>query len=267
MKVKMRLIINLVTLILTATVLIFISMAWYVTNEKAEVSGVVGASAVGDNLYISSTFSPSANQTTINELDSNWKKEITIDTNSLLLPVSTNDASNYYYTPDVASDGTAIVSNNKYNFVKVTTAKSFYYLEKTIYLCLDDEKSSSCCLKYVNIKQGTDVDSNIFKAVRVYFEDEANETSKMFKYQDETAYPAISETAVANTDPAIDAGTQVPSIFNFPLVGKTINEEDVTTYTFKKIVIRIWVEGQDSNALATYAGTGFKVNLVFATYN
>ncbi len=263
---KLKLIANLISLVLTATLLVFISLAWFVTNEKANASGAIGASASGDNLYISSTFNPAENQTTINELDSNWSKDISINTNSLLLPVSTNDAKDYFYTPSINPDGTAIVTNNKYNFVKVTTAKSFYYLEKTIYLCLDDESNANCCLKFIDIKQGTDIDSNIFKSVRVYFEDATNNTNKMFKYKNQTAYPAISETAIANADPAIDSGTQFPSVFNFPLVGRTTSD-DVSIYTFKKILMRIWVEGQDSNALATYAGTGFKVNLVFATYN
>ena len=37
-----RLIINLITLVITAFLLIFVVRAWYVTNEKANVSGIVG---------------------------------------------------------------------------------------------------------------------------------------------------------------------------------------------------------------------------------
>ena len=43
-----RLIINLITLVITAFLLIFVVRAWYVTNEKANVSGIVGSSDSDD---------------------------------------------------------------------------------------------------------------------------------------------------------------------------------------------------------------------------
>ena len=43
-----RLIINLITLVITAFHLIFVVRAWYVTNEKASVSGIIGSSDSDD---------------------------------------------------------------------------------------------------------------------------------------------------------------------------------------------------------------------------
>jgi len=266
---KLRLIANLITLVVTTFLLIFVVMAWYVSNDNTSARGVIGATAEGKSLYMSSTFIPTENQKTVTELDSNiWKMNLDINTNSLLLPVSTNDAINYYYTPDINEDGTAIDTDGDYNFVKVTTSKSFYYLEKELYFIVADASDTRCSLKNISINQGSDESSNIFKSVRVYFEDaDDSRYNNMFKYHEENAvYPAVSETSVALTDPAISDGIQSPDKFNFRLSG-SYKVEDVTTYTFKKIIIRVWVEGQDPNAVATYAGTGFTINLAFATYN
>lgn len=267
---KLRLFVNLITLAVTSFLLIFVILAWYVTNDEVTATGVIGASAEGNNLYMSSTFIPSENQTTITVLNPNdWKMDLNINTNSLLLPVSTTDAKNFYYTPDVDTDGSAVIKDGKYNFLKVTTSKSYYYLEKEIYLCLADAKDVNCCLKNIVINQGVDEDSNIYKAVRVYFEDsDDSNNNQMFKYEDTLlpVYPAVSTTSVSGTDPAIVSGTQSPDKFHFGLTG-SVSDGITTTYTFKKIIIRIWVEGQDENALATYAGTGFSIHLVFATYD
>lgn len=43
-----RLVINLITLVITAFLLIFVVRAWYVTNEKASVSGIIGSSDSDD---------------------------------------------------------------------------------------------------------------------------------------------------------------------------------------------------------------------------
>ena len=183
---KLRLFVNLITLAVTSFLLIFVILAWYVTNDEVTATGVIGASAEGNNLYLSSTFVPSENQTTITTLNSNdWKMDLNINTNSLLLPVSTNDAKNFYYTPDVNSNGTAVIKDGNYNFLKVTTSKSYYYLEKEIYLCLADAKDVNCCLKNIVINQGSDDTSNIYKAVRVYFEDTDDLTNnQMFKSEE-----------------------------------------------------------------------------------
>lgn len=263
MRIKLNNILTFVSLGLTALLLILVVRAWYAVNKTANVESGVGATAVGKNLYISSTYNGGDtfiyDESTFN---STWKTEADLTISNILIPASTVDATNYYYTNDINEYGTAIQTDGNFKFNLITTSKSYYYAEKTVYLCTSEEVDMNCCLRNISIEKGID-ETDIYKSVRVAFKYSTN--TKIFRGNVDTCYPAVSTTAVSNTDPSLQSGGQANGTFSFPIVGaETV--DDVTTYTVTAVSVLIWVEGQDPNAIATYAGTGFKVNMSFQTY-
>lgn len=155
-----------------------------------------------------------------------------------------------------------------YNFLDVTNVGNYYYIEKSIYICNGEATDLNCCLRKVDIKIGTDEEANIYKAARVYLE--SGGSSNIFKYYDSetpnagNALPANSATTILNSDPAINSGSIADNILQFTLPGVT-TEGDVKTYSSVEVRVKIWVEGQNANALATYAGKGFNLDLLFVT--
>ena len=262
---KLKIIFNLITLALTTGLLVMITLAWYAVNKTASVNEAIGCTASGKNLYLSTTYSGADSflysETTFE--NGGWGTTASLNASNILLPVSTNDATNFYYTNDIDVDGTAISDSGVYNFNLVTTSASYYYVSKKIYLTTSEETDMNCCLRNISIENGTDESSNIYEAVRVSFT--SGTTTKIFKATSTNIYPAISTTQVANSDPGITQGGQANSIFTFGIRGVTKDGDDVN-YNVTSIIIKIWVEGQHPEAIATYAGTGFKLNMSFQTY-
>lgn len=312
-----NLILSVISLIVTTGLLVLIIYSWYVTNEKATVSGIT-ASSESNTLYISTTYGSGYNTynevndyvSTFTNLDTDyWKSTATISNNNqLLLPTSSPNGSVFYYTPDVNSDGTAnrkymkvavtqstfttdgslytytngsYVSVNsgeydstktyykyQYDFMDVTSLGTYYYIEEDLYVCNDSEKDLVCSIRKVDISQGSDDSSNIYKSARIYVESSNND--QIFRYYDENdansgiAYPANSLSTVSNSDPSHISGIIGDNVISFNVPG-AVTENDVTTYTAVKIKLKIWVEGQNTNANATYAGTGFNIGLTFVT--
>ncbi len=313
-----KLIFNVSTLAVTTFLLILTVFSWYVTNTEVSATGITAATG-SNKLLVSSTYSSEYNtysddddtdyESTFTNLDSTyWSTSASIVSNQLLLPTSTSNATSYYYTNDVSSDGTAFRSYNKatviedtfttdgslyiysnstytqvtsgsydstetyytydYNFLDVTQVGSYYYISKSIYICNAEATDLTCVLRKVQVSQGTDETSNIYKSVRVYLEsDNSNNIYKYYDSNDTTAgdaLPATSETTIADTDPAINGGYVNDSTLQFTAPGITTTD-GTTTYTAVEVKVCIWVEGQNANALATYAGTGFNLDLLFVT--
>lgn len=263
MKIKLNNILTLLSLMLTAFLLVIVVRAWYAVNKTANVEAGVGMTAGGKNLYISSTYT--GQDTFIYDeatFSTTWGTEATLTISNILLPSSSYDAINFYYTNDIDEYGHAYQTNGVYNFNLITTSKSYYYVEKTVYLCTKEEQDMNCCLRNIAIEKGID-ETNIYKSVRVAFKYDTE--TKIFRGNNSTCLPAISTTQVAAFDPSLVCGGQANGTFSFPITGAT-TLDDVTTYTVTAITVLIWVEGQDPNAVATYAGTGFKLNMSFQTY-
>lgn len=262
---KLKGIINLITLVLTAGLLILVTVAWYATNKTANVTPSVGATAVGKNLFLSTTYQ--GDSTFVydeNTFSSVWGQTATINASNILIPVSTTNAKDFYYTSSINADGTAVSNEGVYDFDLVTSSTSYYYVSKTVYLCTSEETDMDCCLRNISIQTGED-GTDIYKAVRVAYS--YNLTTKIFRYNqtEGVAYPANSKTTISAVDPALNSGGQNDSVFTFPIIGASTTN-DVTTYTVTAVNVLIWVEGQNSNALATYAGKGFRISMSFQTY-
>ena len=258
-------ILPLFSLTVTSLLLIMTIMAWYATNKTATVEEGLGATATGKNLYLSTTYSGEASfiYTESSFTNGGWATEVSLEASNILLPVSTNDATSFYYTNDIDTDGSAIDDGGVYNFNLVSTSASYYYISKTIYLTTSESTNLNCCLRNIVIEQGTDESSNLFEAVRVAFT--IGNNTKIFKASNNTVYPATSLTAVALTDPALLQGGQSNNTFTFSVNGATESGDDIT-YNVTSVGIKIWVEGQHPKAIATYAGTGFRIKMGFQSY-
>ena len=121
----------------------------------------------------------------------------------------------------------------------------------------------NCCLRNISISQGSDDSSDIYRAVRISFTNGVN--TKIFKADSATVLPAVSATAISNTDPALVSGGQSNSTFSFPILGST-TVDDVSTYYVTEVLVKIWVEGQHQDAKAAFAGTGFTISMSFQSY-
>ena len=179
-----------------------------------------------------------------------------------------NQTKQYIAVTSGTYSSSTIYYKNTYNFLDITNVGSYYYISKSIYICNAEATDLTCCIRKLTISQGTDLTSNIFKSVRVYLE--TNNENEIFKYYDSTepnagnALPATSTSTIASLDPASNSGSIPDDILKFSLPGiETV--DDTTTYTAVEIKVKIWVEGQNPNAIATYAGTGFNVDLLFVT--
>ena len=265
MKIKLNNLFTILSLCLTALLLVFVVRAWYAVNKTASVEAGSGATAGGKNLYLSTSYG-GASTFTYSEsafTSGGWGTEVDLTASNILIPASTFDATDFYYTNDINPDGSAIETNNVYNFSLVTTSSSYYYVSKRIYLTTSEEEDLNVCLRNVSINQGTDDTSDIYKSVRLSIT--SGSTTKIFKADSATVYPANSISSVAASDPALAQGGQANSTFSFVVLGaETI--DDVTTYNVSYVDIKVWVEGQHSDAIATYAGTGFTFNLSFQSY-
>lgn len=265
MKIKFNTILTCISLTLTALLLVFVVRAWYAVNKTATVEAGSGATAVGQNLYLSTTYG-SLNDFTYSESNMSsggWGTTVDLTASNILLPVSTFDATNFYYTNDIEQNGSAIHDGSTYNFNLVTTSASYYYVTKTIWLSTTETEDLNVCLRNVSINQGTDEDSDIYNAVRIAVTSGA--TTKIFKADTETVNPANSLTTVSNTDPALRSGGQSNSILPFTVPGATV-ENETKTCSVVSVTIKVWVEGQHSDAVATYAGTGFTFSLSFQSF-
>ena len=265
MKPKLNTILTLVSLTLTALLLVFVVRAWYAVNKTATVEAGSGATAVGQNLYLSTTYG-SLNDFTYSESNMSsggWGTSVDLTASNILLPVSTYDATSFYYTNDIATNGTAVLTNGSYSFNLVNTSASYYYVTKTIWLSTTETEDLTVCLRNVSINQGSDETSDIYKAVRISVT--SGTTTKIFKADSEVVYPANSLTTVSSTDPALRSGGQSNSVLSFTVPGATV-ENETKTCSVVSVTIKVWVEGQHSDAVATYAGTGFTFSLSFQSY-
>ena len=265
MRIKLNNLLTYISLGVTSLLLVFVVMAWYAVNKTASVEAGNGATATGKNLYLSTTYGSLDSFTYSDQAFRNggWGTEVDLTASNILIPASTYDGTNFYYTNEINQDGTAIANHNTYSFNLVTTSSSYYYVSKRIYLCTSEEEDLNVCLRNVSINQGSDENSDIYKAVRLSITDGV--TTKIFKADSTLVHPANSISTVSSTDPALNSGGQANSTFSFVVPGaETV--DDVTTYSIAYVDIKVWVEGQHSDAIATYAGTGFTFNISFQSY-
>ena len=284
MKKKFNIITSMLSLSATFLLLALVMFSWYVSNTEVRASGIT-ASTGSNKLYVSTTYSENYNtyqaiegnnyQSNFTNLDeAYWNTSATISNgNKLLLPSSSPNGQTFYYTNDVNENGRAFTTDGLYNFVDVSSVGSYYYLERSIYICNAESTNLNCVLRKVLISQGTDENSNLYKSARVYIESSEN-NHEIFKYYNSAentagdALPANSATTIMDNDPAIRSGSVADQIMRFSVPGtttETVNEEEVKTYTAVELKLKIWIEGQNENAVAGYAGTGFKIDLLFVT--
>lgn len=261
---KLNSILSIISLCITSFLLVLLVFAWYATNKTANVESSVGATAVGKNLYLSTTYSGDSSFVyDESTFDTYWSTQADLTASNILLPVSTFDATNFYYTTEIDENGAAIHDGTTYNFNYVSTSTSYYYVAKKIYLCTSEPTNMNCCLRNISISQGSDDSSDIYRAVRISFTNGVN--TKIFKADSATVLPAVSATAISNTDPALVSGGQSNSTFSFPILGST-TVDDVSTYYVTEVLVKIWVEGQHQDAKAAFAGTGFTISMSFQSY-
>lgn len=276
-KLKLNVIVSIFSITLIVALLVFSAsvFGWFSNNTVVNATGATVTVDVPKNIFVSSK---DLSEEEDNVLDmnvistTNYSFDVSCNFNyeNRIYPVS-YDGSDFYYARKVQPNGTARSEQNYPTFIEVDPiVGGFYYIEKTFYILTTyHEKANldhlSIYLSNVSINQGTNQNSSIYKVVRVAIsaEDMNGDIDEViFRYDsNETCLPAHGENAVMDSDPALDSGNQASSGNNAFLMDLAC-ADDEGVY-FYPITVKIWIEGQNRNAVTAYAGTGFYVSFSF----
>ncbi len=255
MKKRINLILSMTSLFFTAFLLLVTIFGWYVTNSTATASGITATTKSRSEVYMSTAYNGTDSLTTSNYTNYGFSKNITITHTGALLPASSADASAFYYATTVGTDGTATGTA----FTAVTDSeKDYYYIDVNIYIIsLETSSDISIYLSSVKIAQGSG-STTLYKAVRV--STIYNTAATIFKCASGgDAYPAESTNSIASTDTAISAGSVDSDQVSISL--DALESESITDV--ECVTVRIWIEGQNSNAVATNDLSSFTVAMNF----
>lgn len=256
MKKRINLILSMTSLFFTAFLLLVTIFGWYVTNSTATASGITASTKGRSEVYMSTAYNGTDSLTTSNYTDYGFSKKVTITHTGALLPASSADASAFYYATTVGTDGTA--TGTAFTAVS-STEKDYYYIDVNLYIIsLETSSNISIYLSNVKIAQGSGTSTTLYKAVRV--STIYNSTATIFKCASGgDAYPAESTNSIASTDTAILAGSVDSNQVSIAL--DALASESITD--IECVTVRIWIEGQNSNAVATNDLSSFTVAMNF----
>ena len=254
MKKHINLILSMVSLFVTAMLLLVTLFGWYVTNSKATASGITASTKGKADVYMSSTYNGTSALTTSNFKDYGFSKKVTITHTGALLPASSADAEAFYYATTIGSDGSATGSA----FTEVSSQeKEYYYIDASLYIISLEETDISIYLSNVKIAQGSGSQTTLYKAVRV--STIYNETTTVFKCANGgDALPANSVSSTVSTDTAISSGSVSADQVSIAL--DALESENITATC---LTVRIWIEGQNANAIAINDLSSFVVQMNF----
>lgn len=264
-----KLIPAIVLLLISAIVMSTASYAWFSMNNKVTVTGMTITTKVNDNLFI--TGSTAGND---KSADSDFTNALHQSVKGQLQPVSTIDATNFFYTYDAAPDGHKISSpaTNNYstltsNTININSTNYKGYVDYVFELKAINADNVSD--KYLNL---TGINllymgeaTNVTKAFRVaVFTQQQADTSTLLAQTAVTdAYSAIGTTAdkiFTASGAAYFNNTAVDSVSTKAAVTNLVNTSSGTGWSqtipagktlFFKVTVRLWLEGEDTDCYNT----------------
>ena len=250
----------IVLLLISAIMMSTATYAWFSMNNKVTVSGMEVRTRVSDNLFIAKTTLAA----TAPVADANFGRAVTdaLPAEQLLEPVSTVDGKTFFYTDsenNVAADGSAKTTSfiayaagddfDKANGVDTTTSSpdALGYVDYVFELKAVNGSESSKLLKMTQLNltyKGVETEQKAFR-VAIF----------MQKF-DGSAYTMINEATLGAADIFAYSGSAyfggkavsgTAATATAPTMSTGISKEVAAGQTeYYKVVVRIWLEGQDT---------------------
>ena len=280
----------LAMLLVSAVALSSASYAWFTMSKSVKVDGIQLQATAPDNVLIATnsdafeTITPYASTKTLevaegkkDVLKGGVNPETAIAASDLLLPCSSATGVNLYNTLDIKDSGEDKGADSKYTTSTNTAAATeLYYVDVPLYILTTGSKNVNVAIDTEKSSIETVAGGEIYNAVRFAVLDDAMTTSKgvytMNKEMFTGATPVESVVAekanYAENDAAILLGNASNIAENNKIELKgTANmtgaNVDTNKYQYTKVVVRVWIEGQNKNCVTANANQKFKFNLTF----
>ncbi|WP_347994626.1 hypothetical protein [uncultured Eubacterium sp.] len=287
---KSKVVSALAMLLVSAVALSSASYAWFTMSKSVKVDGIQLQATAPDNVLIATnsdafeTITPYASTKTLevaegkkDVLKGGVNPETAIAASDLLLPCSSATGVNLYNTLDIKDSGEDKGADSKYTTSTNTAAATeLYYVDVPLYILTTGSKNVNVAIDTEKSSIETVAGGEIYNAVRFAVLDDAMTTSKgvytMNKEMFTGATPVESVVAekanYAENDAAILLGNASNIAENNKIELKgTANmtgaNVDTNKYQYTKVVVRVWIEGQNKNCVTANANQKFKFNLTF----
>ena len=287
---KSKVVSALAMLLVSAVALSSASYAWFTMSKEVSVTGIELQATAPDNVLIATnsdafeTITPYASTKTLevaeekkDVLKGGVNPETAIAASDLLLPCSSATGVNLYNTLDIKDSGEDKGADSKYTTSTNTAAATeLYYVDVPLYILTTGSKNVNVAIDTEKSSIETVAGGEIYNAVRFAVLDDAMTTSKgvytMNKEMFTGATPVESVVAekanYAENDAAILLGNASNIAENNKIELKgTANmtgaNVDTNKYQYTKVVVRVWIEGQNKNCVTANANQKFKFNLTF----
>lgn len=270
---KQKYLIIIIALVIVATtasvVGIGISLGWISTNRNLDAEGHSLSAEVPDNILISTDSNLNSMTTVPVALMDNYhfsgREDFSVG--GMLFPASF-DGETFWDANIVDEDGHALnlEGEGEHTYSIVPQEKlQFYRYITALHLSTTNFEDKQVYISRVEIQQGSSQNSELYKSVRISFQH--GDDMIVYRYPGQLSYPVddqdsvMSDFAVDTDD--IDQNDNDTTIF-IDLDAVTVEEDGSYTASIESVIIQIWIEGSNSNAIVDYAGTGFKVAIEFA---
>ncbi len=258
-----KLIPALALLLVSAVMLATSSFAWFSMNTTVTVTGMSVTAKVNDNLQIAPT---DVDETGVEDPENFKYGYVMTHTSQLLEPVSSANGVNFFYTStkNVQANGDAATETYvAYNHASTTAFDTNYgttgakgYVEYAVQLKADN---SSNATKYVNLSTlnityaGTAAAQKAFR-VAVFVNDMGADGSTAATAPTESSLKTLikmSESAYYTTGNAVTSTSALGAITNKANVAANIGEVAANSSRYFKVVVRLWLEGEDTTCTNT----------------
>lgn len=293
---KSKVVSALAMLLVSAVALSSASYAWFTMSKEVSVKGIELQATAPDNVLIAtnsdefSTITPYASHKDLvvtgdkkDVLKGGVTPETAIAASDLLLPCSSADGIKLYNTLDIKDSGEDKGAASKYVESTNTAASTeLYYVDIPLYILTTGSENVDVAIDTEKSSIETVDDGKIYNAVRfavLAVSDDAMTTSKgvytMNKEMFTGATPVESVVAekanYAENDAAIELNkvSEVQKNNKIKLKGTakmTDANVDNNKYQYTKVVVRVWIEGQNKNCVTANENQKFKFNLTFKAF-
>lgn len=289
----------LAMLLVSAVALSSASYAWFTMSKQVEVKGIQLTATAPDNVLIATEHDAHTTITpykSIRDIKDERTNNIfrggttkTINAGDTLIPCSSVNGTKLYYTEEINDDGSDKTTNSKYYETTTSTKESteadgLYYVDIPLYILTTgsenvsiavDPKLSSVtaegenskiyqAVKFAVLKDEDGTLSNIggtFQATDTMFGNPVSDvTGTTATYADD------NNAAITLKQDATERGTDFLLYGTDHLTRKNqVSGNNGKTYEYTKVVVRVWIEGQNKNCITDNANQSFNVDLVFNT--
>ena len=271
---KQKYLITIIVLVIVATVASVVgigySLGWISANRNLDAEGQALSAEVPDNILISTNSALNAMSTVpVAQMDNyNFSGREDFSVSGILFPASF-DGETFRYATIVDENGHALDPENEdvptYSVVPAGSIQTFRYTN-VLHLATTNFEEKQVYISRVEILQGSSLSSELYKAVRISFQH--GDDMIVFRYPGQVAYPANGADTVMAADFAVDTddidSEDDDTTLIIDLDAVTIESDGSYTASVEDVIIQIWIEGTNSNAVVDYAGTGFMVAIEFA---